>query len=197
MKWCRIVKLGWLLGSEGWGARAWQRHVARCAECRQALEREGALTEALRRSAPPVATELPPFLKARILANLGPARTARATASRIGWHRLQPWAVAGIALVLLVSLWPRRGWELTETGGSMSPPLVVEGPLDASAAPGWFDSGRVTQWVELAGQPLHGELENAVDDGRKLLAVALYSVVPDATAEQILAQAENWIGSER
>ena len=79
----------------------------------------------------------------------------------------------------------------------MSPPLAEGGRADAAAAPWLVDSTRVRQWAELAGQPLQGELENAVDDGRKLLSVALYSVVPDATAERILAHADSWMGSER
>jgi len=173
------------------------RHAARCAECRETLERERALIEALRRSAPPVAPELPPFLKARILSNVGKAGTTTAAASSMGWHWLQPWALAGVAFVLLVTFWPRPGLELTETGDPGSPPLAESGGSEATVAPWFVDSARVRQWAALAGQPLQGELDHAVDDGRKLIAVALYSVVPDATAERILARADSWMGLER
>lgn len=197
MKWCRIVKISWLAGTEGWWSRAMHRHAARCAECRETLERERALIETLRRSAPPVAPELPPFLKARILANIDRAGTTTAATARMSWQRLQPWALAGVAFVLLVSFWPRQGLDLTETRGPVSPPPVEGARADGAAAPWLVDSTRVRQWAELAGQPLQGELENAVDDGRKLIAVALYSVVPDATAERILARTDSWMGLER
>jgi hypothetical protein len=155
------------------------------------------LIETLRRSAPPVAPELPPFLKARILANIDRAGTTTAATARMSWQRLQPWALAGVAFVLLVSFWPRQGLDLTETRGPVSPPPVEGARADGAAVPWLVDSTRVRQWAELAGQPLQGELENAVDDGRKLIAVALYSVVPDATAERILARTDSWMGLER
>jgi hypothetical protein len=172
------------------------RHAAGCAECRETIERERALIEALRRSAPPVAPELPPFLKGRILANVERAGTPAASAAGTVWRRLQPWAVAGVAFVLLVSFWPRQGLEVTETVGPVPPPLAEVGGAEATVASWSIDSTRVLQWAELADQPLQGELANAVDDGRRLITAALYSVVPDATAERILAQAENWVGSD-
>ena len=197
MKWCRILKLGWFAGTEGWWSRAMNRHAARCAECREAPERERALIEALRRSAPPVPSGLPPFLKGRILAEVHRAGITTAPDARTVWHRLQPWAVAGVAFALLVSFWPRQGLEVTETGGPVPPPLAEGGSADAAAAPWLVDSTQMLRWAELAGQPLQGELENAVDDGRRLFAVAVYSVVPDAAADVILAHADRWMGSDR
>ena len=197
MKWCRIVKIGWFAGTEGWWSRAMHRHAGQCAECRETLERERALIEALRRSAPPVAPELPPFLKARILANVGNAGTTSAAAARMGWRRLQPWALAGVAFALLVSFWPRQGLELTETGVPCRRRWRSGGARIRRRRHGWSTRPGVRRWAELAGQPLQGELENAVEDGRRLFAVALYSVVPDATAERILAHADSWMESAR
>ncbi|MCL4181726.1 MAG: hypothetical protein KJ072_28825 [Verrucomicrobia bacterium] len=136
-------------------------------------------------------------MKGRILAQLDQAGTTTAADARSVWHRLQPWAVAGVAFALLVGFWPRQGLEVTENGDPVPPPLAEGGGADAAAAPWLVDSTRVLRWAELAGQPLQGELENAVDDGRRLLAVAVYSVVPDAAADVILAHADSWMGSDR
>jgi hypothetical protein len=45
----------------------------------------------------------------------------------------------------------------------------------------------------LAGQPLEGELANAVEDSRRLFAAVVQSCVPDAAAEVILERTGSWM----
>lgn len=201
MKWCRIIPRNWLAGfvdAEGWWSRRLQRHLEVCHECRAVFEREQSLCRALRRSAPTVAPDMPPYLKSRIMAHLK-ADDAPGEARRAGWQWVQPWAVAGIALVLLIAFWPARRIEVGTTTGEISLPVPSSGSATQTELGfTWpLDPVRVRDWASLADQPLQGELENAVADGRMLLAAAVFSVVPDPAAERIMAHAENWMDTER
>jgi anti-sigma factor RsiW len=199
MKWCRCYRMVGRLFPEprGWWSGMVDRHVDRCAECRRELAHDRALIQGLRRSAPPVASEMPPFLKARILANLDRGDGGVREGVKDGWRWLRPWAMAGVCLLLLVALWPRQYSGVLEMGNSVSPPMTELLAHDQQLRPWLTGPSEVWRWAELAGQPLEGELANAVDDGRRLFAAAVQSVVPDAAAEAILAHTDHWMSPAR
>jgi hypothetical protein len=177
----------------GWWARVLRRHVDRCDACRQALDRERGLIHALRRSAPPIARGLPRPLNARILSNLGRADDAMMAGALDGWRWVRSSAIALACLALLVVFWPRQDSDVVESVSSVEAP-TLEPAVDLGAVQSWpTGPSDVLRWAELAGQPLEGELANAVEDSRRLFAAVVQSCVPDAAAEVILERTGRWM----
>ena len=199
MKSCRIYRMIGSLFPETTGkwARALRRHVDRCDACRQRLDRERGLIQALRDSSPPIARGLRRSLNARILANLGRGDDAKMAGRMDGWRWVRSSAIAAACLVLLAMFWPRQDPGVVESVNSVGPSRV-EPTVYLGAGTSWPSGpSDVWRWAELAGQPLEGELANAVEDSRRLFAAVVQSCVPDPAAEVILAQTESWMSGQR
>lgn len=192
MRWCRFFRMSLSPESDGWWSGMMRWHAARCPECRERLERERALIDALRRSAP-IAPELPSFLKGRILANLERSGVAGAEA-RPAWRWMQPWAIAAICLFALAVVWPRPDRSGMESGMTVEPSTM---DWDAPASWVGVTTPDLVRWTELAGRPLEGEFENALKDGHRLFVAVVQSCVPERAAELILTETEEWMAPRR
>jgi hypothetical protein len=138
---------------------------------------------------------LPPFLRARILAQVDAGNDQRRgwSSARIQWVAATVGLVAGLAFLCLVWL----DWL-----GPTSAPSAFEVPdparpggeslrlalLDPSA------TDRLKRWSATLENPFANEMASAVADGQRLFASVVQSCVPEPTARAILERTSDLVG---
>ncbi len=159
-------------------ARRVQRHLTRCAVCRDYHESRRSLANELRARVPRPSVEASPYLRNRILNEIkaGSRRTAPAFSSR--------WVAAGcaVALFALTILFVRRPAE-------PAAPLIVAGEVSSKPAPPaatrlletttrHADGGQLLRAATQLDRPLQIEMGLVLNDARTALRSLQTEFVP-------------------
>jgi hypothetical protein len=165
---------------DGRALEAWMlAHAEQCPACRPHYQQAQAMIQGLTATAAGARRAAPPFLRARIMAEL---RGERRRASATGWSALRAWQVAVVTLALaglVLGLVLRRS--------RPGPGADNENPdwRDAVALLSqWAGGNDMVAWGNKVDEPLETELRLVVSDARNALGSLSRSFLPEEIARR-------------
>lgn len=150
------------------------RHARQCPECRARQDRQRALVQRLSAEASTARVDPPPFLRARILANLDAEPAEEFSNAHGRWYQF---AAGALTLALLASLlWPRG----TDPSDDMPAARRAGSPgrIALAALPSLPAQDAVLALGTNLDEPLASELRLVMDDAKTAMAALSRNFLP-------------------
>jgi len=175
----------------------WVRsHLEHCPACRAASASRAKFERALRATFTSARSAPGPDVEWAVLNRLrGQSKPAVVTAPN-RWRlllRVIAWPAVAAAAIFAATLWGPHlslpGQPAGGTGAARSPAESEVAVLETLQLPTAAARDSLRAWRQVLGTPYETEWELAKKDGRRAVSMLVRSVVPDPTAEILLAQA--------
>jgi hypothetical protein len=164
-----------------------QAHIANCQDCRRLCEVEHEIVRRLSASAAAQKrSQPPPFLQARIMAQIASSPPAATRASK-PFSRYWPAALAIACLVLTIILF-RPGRHVSQPSPGQIARVQSPKPVENNSARNWSDPALLTGLATNLDQPLETEMHAVLQDARGAATALADNFFPDKLRQTLFAE---------